>query len=69
MSGGATLSHPDLLLVLGALDHAATFLRERAAQWCEDCVRHAAGACDAHLDDLAAAGAYRAVAIRLGDDR
>jgi hypothetical protein len=58
--GSAALAPADLVEVLGALDHAAGFLAERAAQWCEDCARHPANACEAHVDDLdqAAAGTH-----------
>jgi hypothetical protein len=65
--GGPTvLSAADATEVLGALEHAAAALAERAAQWCDDCARYPAGACEAHLDDLDQADAYRALAARLG---
>ncbi|MGO9295006.1 MAG: hypothetical protein ACLP52_14210, partial [Streptosporangiaceae bacterium] len=39
VGGPVTIAPADLATMLGALGHAAAFLRERAAQWCEDCVR------------------------------
>jgi hypothetical protein len=62
---GAILPGPELQAVLGALDHAAVFLEERAEQHCDACVTHPAGACESHVDDLDQAGAYRALAGRL----
>jgi hypothetical protein len=67
--GSATLAPADLIEVLGALEHAAEALVDRAAQHCGDCVTHPAGACEAHVDDLDQADAFRAVAARLGDAR
>ena len=70
--GTATLTHADLLLVLGALSDAAAFLEERAVQWCDcdDCAAPPDGLCGpAHHDDLNMATRYRAAAIRLGEDR
>jgi hypothetical protein len=63
---GRELSPADMTGIHGALDHAAAFLRDRAEQFCDDCSRHPAGACDAHVDDLDAADAYRALAVQLG---
>jgi hypothetical protein len=65
--GGATLSPADLLGVLGALDHAEQLMRERAAQFCDDCAVHPAGACESHVEDLDQADAYAALAGRLED--
>jgi len=67
--GSATLAPADLIEVLGALEHAATLLRERAAAWCDDCTRHPAGACESHVEDLDQADAYAALAARLGGAR
>lgn len=55
--GSAALSPADLLTVLGALHDAA--------RWAD----LTAGTREQHLDDPDLATAYRAVAIRLGDDR
>jgi hypothetical protein len=70
--GTATLSHGDLLTVLGALSDAAELLEERAVRWCDcdDCAASPAELCGpAHHDDLNMATRYRAAAIRLGEDR
>jgi hypothetical protein len=67
--GVAVLSAADRCQVLGALEHAATFLYERAAQQCEACSVHPAGCCDEHADAIEQAAAYRALAGRLGGSR
>jgi len=67
--GSAALSPADLVQVLGALEHAAAFLRERAGQHCDSCSVHPAGACQSHVDDLDQADAYRALAGRLGENQ
>jgi hypothetical protein len=68
-NGSASLSPADVVTVLGALDHAADALADRAAQHCDDCVRHPSGACESHVDDLDQAAEYKAVSGRLGDAR
>jgi hypothetical protein len=67
--GSAVLAAADLLQVLGALADAAAFHEERAAAYCDACRVHPAELCDEHAGNLEAAAAYRAVAVRLGDDR
>lgn len=64
--GSAALAPADLIEVLGALDHAAAFLTERACQPCTACAATETGPCGDDADDLDQADAYRALAARLG---
>lgn len=64
--GSATLAPADLVEVLGALEHAEQLMRERADAWCEECATAPSEACQAHLDQLDQADAYRALTARLG---
>jgi hypothetical protein len=67
--GAAVLSQADLPQVLGALAAAAGLHEERAAGYCDECRVHPAELCGEHAGDLEAATAYRALAVRLGEDR
>jgi hypothetical protein len=62
---GAALTPSQLGIVLFALDDAAAFREQRAAEWCGDCETVPDGACDSHVDGLAAAGTYRQLARQL----
>lgn len=59
------LTRDDTATVLAALQDAAEYRTERAAQFCDDCSRHPAGACETHVDDLDAADGYRQLAARI----
>ena len=55
--------------MLGAIATAAEHLEYRAGLICGDCEADVAEICDTHAGDLDAAAEYRAVAVRLEEDR
>jgi hypothetical protein len=59
---GRVLSPADVAVAARALEEAAAYRRDRVIAWCYDCTCAAAGACEAHLDDLDQADAYDQVA-------
>jgi hypothetical protein len=62
---GRVLSPADVAVAARALEEAAAYRRDRVIAWCYDCTCAAAGACEAHLDDLDAADAYDRLAATL----
>jgi hypothetical protein len=67
--GSASLTRQDVLTVLGAIATAAEYLEYRASLTCPDCENSPAEVCDTHASDLDVASEYRAVAVRLEEDR
>jgi hypothetical protein len=63
---GATLTVAQLATVLTALADAETYRMREAAEFCGECEIHPAGACEDHLDDVAAAQAYNDLTAELG---
>ena len=60
-----TLTTAQAAAVRRALADAEAHRRQRAAAWCADCESLLAGQCTSHVDDLAAADAYRDLASGL----
>ena len=64
-----TLTAAQAAAVRRALADAEAHRRQRAAAWCADCESLLAGQCTSHVDDLAAADAYRDLASGLASVR
>jgi uncharacterized protein YyaL (SSP411 family) len=61
-----TLTPAQLRIVLAALADAESHRMRAAAESCGDCEIHPSGACEDHLDHVAAAQAYHDLAAELG---
>ena len=64
-AGDHVLTAEQATLVTRALADAQTYRMREAAEYCADCETHPRGACDDHLDDIAAARAYHDLAVGL----
>jgi hypothetical protein len=62
------LSLADAPLILQALADAEAARMRRVAGDCPECAKHPTGACDACLEDLEAAQAYRELAERIAKE-
>jgi hypothetical protein len=62
------LTRDEAAMVADALADAETYRMAEASALCADCEKHPSGACEACLDDVAAAQAYHDLAEQLGTE-